>query len=76
MIFQAGAHRYNIQKSRKVTYETFTKRMALGKLEDNLVRAKRDLEQTPGNQRSRQREKIWRIEQRIDKLRLEIQSAD
>lgn len=75
MIVQARGYRYEVKQSRKITHETLTKRYALANLEETLIRARRDLEQMPTSQRRRQREKISRLESRIDVLRLELDNA-
>lgn len=74
MILRVQNREFEIPKRRKVTHETFTMRYKLDDLENKLARARRDLEQLPAGHRRRQREKIWRIEQQIDVLRLRVLS--
>lgn len=74
MILRAGPLTFNIKRRRRITYEDFTRRYALIRLQGNLESAKRDLEQTPGGRRRRLREKIARLELQIDALRLRIES--
>lgn len=74
MLLQTPTQQFKVPRKRKFTHEEFTKRYALANLETNLLKQRLVLEVLPetGIQRRRQREKIWRIEQRIDILRLEI----
>lgn len=74
MLVEARGYQYEISKQRRITHEHFTRLYKLSRLEDNLIRVRRDLEQLPGNKRRRQREKISRLEIQIDALRLQIAS--
>ncbi len=70
MILRCGPRQYNIKDRRGITYDTFTKRFHLARLEDNLEQACRTLDTMPANKRNRQREKVARLEKQIDRLRL------
>lgn len=72
MILRVKDHEFSIPKTRKITHETFTLRYKLESLETELMSERKHLDQLPGNQRRRQREKIFRLESRIDILRLKI----
>lgn len=74
MLYQTGKHCYQIPKRRSITYETFTRRNQLARLEDSLDSARIALQSLSGIQRRRQREKIARLECQTDTLRLKIQS--
>lgn len=76
MILRTPDRQYNIPKRRRITHEAFTLRYKLDDLEEKLERARRDLAQSPSGQKRRQREKVWRIKQQIDLLRLKILSDD
>lgn len=63
---------FEISNRRKLSHETFTNRYSLARLSENLETARRELETLPQSERRRQREKIKRLENKIDKAQVSL----
>lgn len=72
MILRAAGQTFDIKERRALTFETFTRRYMLARLVNSLEVARSELLSLPDNERRRQREKIKRLEARIEKAKVSV----